>query len=61
MDPKVRSVSGKPEYIRSSCEGSLRRLKTDVIDLYYQHRVDPATPIEETVGAMAQLVKEGKV
>jgi len=60
-DPKVRSVSGKPEYVRSSCEGSLRRLNTDVIDLYYQHRVDPATPIEETVGAMAQLVKEGKV
>jgi aryl-alcohol dehydrogenase-like predicted oxidoreductase len=60
-EPKVRSVSGKPEYVRSSCEGSLRRLNTDVIDLYYQHRVDPATPIEETVGAMAQLVKEGKV
>ena len=60
-DPKLRSVNGKPEYVRSSCEGSLRRLKTDVIDLYYQHRVDPATPIEETVGAMAQLVKEGKV
>ena len=60
-DPKVRSVNGKPDYIRSSCEGSLKRLKTDVIDLYYQHRVDPATPIEETVGAMAQLVKEGKV
>jgi aryl-alcohol dehydrogenase-like predicted oxidoreductase len=60
-DPKVRSVNGKPEYVRSSCEGSLRRLNTEVIDLYYQHRVDPATPIEETVGAMAQLVKEGKV
>ena len=60
-DPKLRGVNGKPEYVRSSCEGSLRRLKTDVIDLYYQHRVDPATPIEETVGAMAQLVKEGKV
>jgi len=60
-NPNVRSVSGKPDYVRSSCEGSLRRLKVDVIDLYYQHRVDPDTPIEETVGAMAQLVKEGKV
>ncbi|MGD0745500.1 MAG: aldo/keto reductase [Verrucomicrobiota bacterium] len=56
-----RGVNGKPEYVRSSCEGSLRRLKMDTIDLYYQHRVDPDTPIEETVGAMAQLVKEGKV
>jgi aryl-alcohol dehydrogenase-like predicted oxidoreductase len=60
-NPNVRTVSGKPDYVRSSCEGSLRRLKVDVIDLYYQHRVDPNTPIEETVGAMAQLVKEGKV
>jgi aryl-alcohol dehydrogenase-like predicted oxidoreductase len=60
-NPNVRGVSGKPDYIRSSCEGSLRRLKVDTIDLYYQHRVDPDTPIEETVGAMAQLVKEGKV
>lgn len=59
--PNVRSVSGKPDYVRSSCEDSLRRLKVDRIDLYYQHRVDPNTPIEETVGAMAQLVKEGKV
>lgn len=59
--PNVRSVSGKPDYVRSSCEGSLRRLQVDTIDLYYQHRVDPDTPIEETVGAMAQLVKEGKV
>jgi len=59
--PNVRSVSGKPDYVRSSCESSLRRLKVDTIDLYYQHRVDPDTPIEETVGAMAQLVKEGKV
>jgi aryl-alcohol dehydrogenase-like predicted oxidoreductase len=59
--PGVRGVSGKPDYVRVSCEGSLRRLKMDVIDLYYQHRVDPDTPIEETVGAMAQLVKEGKV
>jgi aryl-alcohol dehydrogenase-like predicted oxidoreductase len=60
-NPNVRNVSGKPDYVRSSCEGSLRRLKVDTIDLYYQHRVDPNTPIEETVGAMAQLVKEGKV
>jgi aryl-alcohol dehydrogenase-like predicted oxidoreductase len=63
-DPKdvsIRGVNGKPEYVRQSCEGSLRRLGVDTIDLYYQHRVDPNTPIEETVGAMAQLVKEGKV
>lgn len=60
-DPKKRGVNGKPDYVRASCEGSLKRLQTDVIDLYYQHRVDPATPIEETIGAMAQLVKEGKV
>ena len=57
----VRGVNGKPGYVRSSCEGSLRRLGIDHIDLYYQHRVDPETPIEETVGAMAELVKEGKV
>src|ERR1700686_1024587 len=63
-DPKdvsVRGVNGKPDYVRRSCEASLRRLGVDTIDLYYQHRVDPNTPIEETVGAMAQLVKEGKV
>src|SRR5258706_10775662 len=60
-NPMVRSISGKPQYVRESCEGSLRRLGTDHIDLYYQHRVDPATPIEETVGAMAELVKQGKV
>ncbi len=60
-NPMVRAVSGKPDYVRKSCEGSLRRLGVDTIDLYYQHRVDPNTPIEETVGAMAQLVKEGKV
>jgi aryl-alcohol dehydrogenase-like predicted oxidoreductase len=60
-DPHSRSINGSPQYVRSSCEGSLRRLKTDHIDLYYQHRVDPKTPIEETVGAMAQLVREGKV
>jgi aryl-alcohol dehydrogenase-like predicted oxidoreductase len=60
-DPNLRGVSGKPEYVRQSCEGSLRRLGVETIDLYYQHRVDPDTPIEETVGAMAELVKQGKV
>jgi aryl-alcohol dehydrogenase-like predicted oxidoreductase len=60
-DPNVRGVSGKADYVRRSCESSLRRLGVETIDLYYQHRVDPNTPIEETVGAMAQLVKEGKV
>jgi len=54
-------VSGKPDYVRTCCEASLRRLGVDVIDLYYQHRVDPETPIEETVGAMAELVRQGKV
>jgi aryl-alcohol dehydrogenase-like predicted oxidoreductase len=54
-------VNGKPDYVRSCCEASLRRLGLDVIDLYYQHRVDPETPIEETVGAMAELVRQGKV
>ena len=54
-------VNGKPEYVREACEASLRRLKVDTIDLYYQHRVDPNTPIEDTVGAMAKLVEEGKV
>ncbi len=54
-------VSGTPEYVKSACEASLKRLQIDVIDLYYQHRVDPKTPIEDTVGAMAELVKEGKV
>src|SRR5258705_5413763 len=54
-------VSGKPDYVRSCCEASLKRLGVDVIDLYYQHRVDPQTPIEETVGAMARLVEQGKV
>lgn len=54
-------VSGKPEYVRQACEASLKRLGVETIDLYYQHRVDPETPIEETVGAMAQLVHEGKV
>ena len=60
-NPNVRGVSGKPDYVRQSCEASLRRLGVETIDLYYQHRVDPNTPIEETVGAMAALVKEGKV
>ena len=60
-DPAKRGVRGTPEYVRSACEASLRRLGVETIDLYYQHRVDPATPIEETVGAMAGLVKEGKV
>jgi aryl-alcohol dehydrogenase-like predicted oxidoreductase len=60
-DPTIRGVCGRPDYVRSACDGSLRRLGVEVIDLYYQHRVDPETPIEETVGAMAQLVREGKV
>ncbi len=60
-DPTVWKVSGRPEYVRSACEASLKRLGVDHIDLYYQHRVDPETPIEETVGAMAGLVKAGKV
>lgn len=54
-------INGKPEYVKKACEASLRRLGVDYIDLYYQHRVDKKTPIEETVGAMAELVKEGKV
>ena len=54
-------INGKPDYVKKACEGSLRRLQVDYIDLYYQHRVDPDTPIEETVGAMAELVHEGKV
>jgi aryl-alcohol dehydrogenase-like predicted oxidoreductase len=60
-DPLARGVSGRPEYVRSSCDASLKRLGLDTIDLYYQHRVDPKTPIEETVGAMAELVRAGKV
>jgi len=60
-NPAARGVSGKPDYVRKACEASLRRLGVETIDLYYQHRVDPATPIEETVTAMAELVKEGKV
>ncbi|MGO9490006.1 MAG: aldo/keto reductase [Solirubrobacteraceae bacterium] len=59
--PPRRSIDGSPDYVRAACEGSLRRLGTDHIDLYYQHRVDPATPIEDTVAAMAELVAAGKV
>ena len=60
-DPAKRGVNGKPDYVKSSCEGSLKRLNTDYIDLYYLHRKDTNTEIEETVGAMAELVKEGKI
>ena len=60
-DRAMRGINGSPEYVRQACEASLRRLGVDHIDLYYQHRVDPNTPIEETVGAMARLVEEGKV
>jgi aryl-alcohol dehydrogenase-like predicted oxidoreductase len=60
-DPSYWGISGKPEYVRAACDASLKRLGVDHIDLYYQHRVDPQTPIEETVGAMAELVKAGKV
>jgi aryl-alcohol dehydrogenase-like predicted oxidoreductase len=59
--PDYRGISGKADYLRKACEESLRRLGVDVIDLYYQHRVDPDTPIEETIGAMAELVRKGKV
>jgi aryl-alcohol dehydrogenase-like predicted oxidoreductase len=60
-NPAARGVNGRPEYVRAHCDDSLQRLGVDHIDLYYQHRVDPATPIEETVGAMAELVAAGKV
>jgi aryl-alcohol dehydrogenase-like predicted oxidoreductase len=60
-NPTKRGVNGSPEYVKQSCEGSLKRLDVEVIDLYYLHRKDPATPIEETVGAMAELVEEGKI
>src|SRR5271154_575218 len=60
-DGKFLGIDGRPEYVRACCEASLKRLGVDVIDLYYQHRVDPKTPIEDTVGAMADLVKAGKV
>ncbi|MEY2487976.1 MAG: hypothetical protein QOH39_3624 [Verrucomicrobiota bacterium] len=59
--PGFRGINGKPDYVRQSCEDSLRRLNVGCIDLYYQHRVDPDTPIEETVGAMAELIRQGKV
>ncbi|WP_324734371.1 aldo/keto reductase [Pseudomonas paeninsulae] len=61
QDPQRRGVSGRPEYVRQSIEGSLKRLNTDYLDLYYQHRIDPEVPIEETIGAMAELVQQGKV
>jgi aryl-alcohol dehydrogenase-like predicted oxidoreductase len=60
-DPLARGVSGKPEYIQKACEASLKRLQIPTIDLYYQHRVDPETRIEETIGAMARLIEQGKV
>jgi len=60
-NPTARGVNGKPDYVRKSCEASLCRLGVDHIDLYYQHRVDPSTPIEETVGAMARLIADGKI
>lgn len=60
-DPQKRGVSGRPEYIRQAIVGSLERLNTDYVDLYYQHRIDPSVPIEDSVGAMAELVQQGKV
>ena len=60
-DGSPLGINGRPDYVRSACEASLRRLGVDTIDLYYQHRVDPETPIEDTVGAMAELVRQGKV
>ena len=60
-DPSKRGINGRPEYVRASCEGSLKRLGVDTIDLYYQHRVDPNTPIEETIGEMSRLADEGKI
>jgi len=60
-NPDARGVDGRPEYVQSACEASLKRLNVEVIDLYYQHRIDPNVPIEETVGAMARLVEQGKV
>ena len=61
LDGAHLGINGRPEYVKAACEQSLKRLGVDCIDLYYQHRVDPAVPIEETVGAMADLVKQGKV
>ncbi|MBM9579451.1 aldo/keto reductase [Leptospira sp. 201903070] len=60
-DPSVRGYNGTPKYVQSSCEASLKRLKVETIDLYYMHRLDPNTPIEETVGAMSRLVEQGKI
>jgi aryl-alcohol dehydrogenase-like predicted oxidoreductase len=60
-DPTYRAINGRPEYVKSACDASLKRLGVDYVDLYYQHRVDPRTPIEDTVGAMADLVQAGKV
>lgn len=60
-DPLARGVNGRPEYVKQSIDGSLKRLDTDYLDLYYQHRIDPQVPVEETIGAMAELVKAGKV
>jgi aryl-alcohol dehydrogenase-like predicted oxidoreductase len=60
-NPLDRGVNGRPEYVKSSCDASLKRLRVETIDLYYQHRVDPKTPIEDTVGAMAELAKAGKI
>ncbi|MFI5102382.1 MAG: aldo/keto reductase [Terriglobales bacterium] len=60
-NPNIRGVSGKPDHVKKSCQGSLKRLGVEHIDLYYQHRIDPKTPIEETIGALAELVKEGKI
>ncbi|MCJ8207899.1 aldo/keto reductase [Pseudomonas sp. RGM2987] len=60
-DPHARGVNGRPEYVRQAIDGSLKRLETDYLDLYYQHRIDPEVPVEETIGAMAELVKAGKV
>jgi aryl-alcohol dehydrogenase-like predicted oxidoreductase len=60
-NPALRGVNGKPDYVKKACDASLKRLEVDYIDLYYQHRVDPETPIEDTVGALADLVKAGKI
>lgn len=60
-DPQKRSINGRPEYVKKACEASLKRLKTEIIDLYYLHRVDAQTPVEDTVGAMSDLIKEGKI
>src|SRR5207249_6866630 len=60
-NPNLRGINGKPDYVRTACEGSLRRLGVETIDLYYQHRVDPNTPIEDTVRAMAERSEERRV